>query len=114
MDFKLSDHEVDSETRLIELGGELDLYTAPELEERLDAVLEEGIKRVLIDLREVTFIDSTGLRVIVTALRRLQDVGGGLAVVCVDENIRQVFELTALDKLIPIRGTREEALAAVA
>ena len=113
MDFQLSDHEVDSETHVIELGGEIDLYTAPELEERLAAIFENGKRRVVVDLLEVTFIDSTGLRVIVSALQRVQGIGGALVLVCVNENVLQVFEITGLDKLLPLYGTREEALAAV-
>jgi anti-sigma B factor antagonist len=114
VDLQLSDHEVDSETHLIELGGEIDLYTAPELEERLGAIFEEGKRRVVLDLSEVTFIDASGLRVIVSALQRLRGVGGALALVCVNENVVQAFEITALDKLLPIYETRDEALAAVA
>ena len=114
VDFQLSDHEVDSETHVIEVGGEIDLYTAPEFEERVGSILEEGKKRVVVDLSQATFIDSTGLRVLVTALRRLQGADEALALVCGNENILQVFELTGLDKLLPIRGTREEGLAAVA
>jgi anti-sigma B factor antagonist len=114
VDFQLSDHEVDPETHLIELGGEIDLYTAPGFEERLAALLEDGKRRIVINLLEVTFIDSTGVHVIVNALQRLQGVGGALALVCVNENVLQVFKIIGLDTLLPIHGTREEGLAAVA
>ena len=114
VDFQLSDHEVDPETHLVKLGGEFDLYTAPELEERLAALLEDGKRRIAINLLEVTFIDSTGLRVILSAVKRLQGAGGALALVCVNEDLLQVFEITGLDRLLPIHGTHEEGLAAVA
>jgi anti-sigma B factor antagonist len=62
VEFQLSDHEVDSETQVIEVGGEIDLYTAAELEERLGTILEDGKKRVVVDLSQATFLDSTGIR----------------------------------------------------
>ena len=61
MNFNISDEEVDPETHVIALGGEVDLYTAPEFKERMVKVIEEGKKRVVVDLSDATFIDSTTL-----------------------------------------------------
>ena len=114
MRFELSDHTVDSETHVIELGGEIDLYTAPEFKERMAEIIDEGKTRVVVDLSEATFIDSTTLGVLVGGVKRLRPAGGSLVLVCTDENILKIFEITGLDRVFPIHATRDEALADVA
>ena len=114
MNFQLSDHEVDAETHVIELGGEIDLYTAPEFKERMTEIIDEGKTRVVVDLSDATFIDSTTLGVLVGGVKRLRPAGGALALVCTDENIIKIFEITGLDRVFPIHDTRDEALADVA
>jgi len=114
VNFHIHDEEVDAETHVIELGGEVDLYTAPEFKERMVKVIEDGKKRVIVDLSSATFIDSTTLGVLVGGVKRLRPAGGSLALVCSDQNICKIFEITGLDRVFPIHATREEALAALA
>ena len=114
MNFHIDDESVDAETHVIELGGEVDLYTAPEFKERLVQVIEDGKKQLVVDLSKATFIDSTTLGVLVGGVKRLRPSGGSLALVCTDQNISKIFEITGLDRVFPIHGSREEALASVA
>jgi len=114
VNFQISDQSIDAETHLIELGGEVDLYTAPEFKERMVQVIEEGKTRVVVDLSKATFIDSTTLGVLVGGVKRLRPSGGSLAIVCSDQNIQKIFEITGLDRVFPIHESREEALSAVA
>ncbi len=114
MNFHISDEEIDAETQVIELGGEIDLYTAPEFKERMVALIEDGKKRIVVDLSAATFIDSTTLGVLVGGVKRLRPTGGTLALVCTDQNITKIFEITGLDRVFPIHASRDEALAAVA
>ena len=114
MNFHIHDEEVDAETHVISLGGEVDLYTAPEFKERMVQVIEDGKKRVVVDLSEATFIDSTTLGVLVGGVKRLRPSGGSLALVCTDQNIQKIFEITGLDRVFPIHASREEALSDVA
>ena len=113
MNFQISDQSIDADTHVIELGGEVDLYTAPEFKERMVQVIEEGKKRVVIDLSNATFIDSTTLGVLVGGVKRLRPSGGSMALVCSDQNIQKIFEITGLDRVFPIHQSREEALTAV-
>ena len=113
MNFHIHDEEVDAETHVIQLGGEVDLYTAPEFKERMVRVIEDGKKRVVVDLSEATFIDSTTLGVLVGGVKRLRPSGGSLALVCTDQNIQKIFEITGLDRVFPIHASREEALSSV-
>jgi anti-sigma B factor antagonist len=114
VNFHIDDESVDAETHVIELGGEVDLYTAPEFKERLVQVIEDGKKQLVVDLSKATFIDSTTLGVLVGGVKRLRPSGGSLALVCTDQNISKIFEITGLDRVFPIHGSREEALASVA
>ncbi len=113
MNFHINDEEVDAETHVISLGGEVDLYTAPEFKERMVQVIEDGKKRVVVDLSEATFIDSTTLGVLVGGVKRLRPTGGSLALVCTDQNIQKIFEITGLDRVFPIHESRDDALEAV-
>ncbi|MEX2193823.1 MAG: STAS domain-containing protein [Thermoleophilaceae bacterium] len=114
MNFHIHDEEVDAETHVIELGGEVDLYTAPEFKERMVQVIDGGKKQVVVDLSKATFIDSTTLGVLVGGVKRLRPVGGSLALVCSDQNILKIFEITGLDRVFPIHESREDALSGVA
>ena len=114
MNFHIDDESIDAETHVIELGGEVDLYTAPEFKERLVQVIEDGKKYLVVDLSKATFIDSTTLGVLVGGVKRLRPSGGSLALVCTDQNISKIFEITGLDRVFPIHGSREEALQSVA
>ena len=111
---ELSDHEVDSETHVLELGGEIDLYTAPEFKARMDAVIDDGKTRLVVDLSKLTYIDSITLGVLVGGVKRVRPVGGSLALVCTDGNVIASFRVSGLERAFPIYATREEALAAVA
>ena len=113
MNFQIKDAEIDGETHVIELGGEIDLYTAPEFKERMVELIDGGKKHIVVDLSDATFIDSTTLGVLVGGVKRLRPSGGALALVCTDQNITKIFEITGLDRVFPIHGSREEALGAV-
>ncbi len=101
--------------RTISVRGELDLSTAPELEDPLEQALENDEGSVLIDLTQCEFIDSTGIALIVRAWQRLQGDGDGRALVLCSQNdqVRRVLEITGLELSIPVHMTRDEALSAL-
>ncbi len=113
MNFHIKDEEIDAQTHVISLGGEIDLYTAPEFKERLVELIDAGKNHIVVDLSEATFIDSTTLGVLVGGVKRLRPSGGGLALVCTDQNITKIFEITGLDRVFGIHDTRAAALDAV-
>ena len=98
---------------VISVVGEADLYTAPALREEMLGALAAGAKRLVVDLSDVTFIDSTSIGTLVRAERELRASGGTISVVANDPNIVRVFRITALDRLFPIYATRAEAIAAL-
>jgi anti-sigma B factor antagonist len=112
VNFQISDQEIDGQTHVIELGGEVDLYTAPEFKEKLVQIIESGKKNVVVDLSKATFIDSTTLGVLVGGVKRLRPQGGSLTLVCTDQNICKIFEITGLDRVFDIHDSRDKALEA--
>lgn len=93
---------------IIDVAGELDLNTAPALRERIDDALDTGASRVAIGMTEVTFMDSTGLGMLVAALKRLQDRDGQLALVGIDGSPRKVLSITGLDDMVPVYDRVED------
>ena len=89
------------------------MYTCPELKHELLRVIEEGATLVVVDLTGTTFIDSTGLGVLIRGVERLRARDGQLAVVCVDHNLTKILEVTGLDRVFSIYPSRDEALAQV-
>jgi anti-sigma B factor antagonist len=109
----ISTERPEPNTAVIGLRGEVDLYTCPELKQELLRVIADGATFVVVDLSETTFIDSTGLGVLIRGVERLETEGGRLAVVCVDPNMTKVFEVTGLNRVFSIYRSRQEALAQV-
>ncbi len=102
------------EHTVLEVGGEVDVYTAPALRDRITDVLDAGQHLLVIDLGGVEFLDSTGLGVLVAGLNRAREVGGSLALVCPQERVLKLFRITGLDEVFTVHGTVDEALASPA
>lgn len=96
----------------ITAAGELDLGAVPELRKRLGDALGRGVRRLLLDLDEVTFIDSISLAAIVAARRRMGDAGR-MAVVTRHPYVLLILEAGGLDSVIDVYPTRFEAEAAL-
>lgn len=111
--FYAEDIDIDETTHVVELAGEVDLYSAPELKKRVLAAIDAGKTRIVVDLTKTTFIDSTTLGVLVGARKRLRAREGTLAVVCPDPDKLALFEMTGLDRVFSIHDDRDSALAAV-
>jgi anti-sigma B factor antagonist len=88
------------------LRGELDLATALKLEGRLEQVEQDGVRAVLIDLRDLTFVDSTGLQAFLKARGRAADNGHRFALVGANEQVRKLLQLTATQGILEEQGVR--------
>jgi anti-sigma B factor antagonist len=96
---------------VIEVKGEIDVYTAPVLREELTSLIDSEHTTIVVDLTQVSFMDSTGLGVLVGALKKVRTLGGDLALVIDQEKILKVFRITALTQVFTIHPTLEAALA---
>ncbi|MBN1172080.1 MAG: STAS domain-containing protein [Micromonosporaceae bacterium] len=110
MELGMSARVVDGHT-VLEVCGEVDVYTAPRLRERLIELFDLGSRHAVVDLNRVEFLDSTGLGVLVGALRRLRGVNGTFGLVCSHERLLKVFRITALDRVFLLYDTVEAATA---
>jgi anti-sigma B factor antagonist len=111
MTFGVKSATISNVACVIDLAGEVDLYTAPQLKQELLRVIDEGATFVIVDLTETTFIDSTTLGVLLGGVKRVRPLGGSVVLVCSDRNIRKIFEITLLDRVFTIVDTRDEAFA---
>lgn len=85
---------------IVVVEGEIDVATSPRLRKELTSLMERGARRIILDLGAMTFIDSSGLGVLVGALRRLREQGGDAIVLRgLQEPVRRVFEITGLTDL---------------
>jgi anti-sigma B factor antagonist len=94
---------------VVAVAGEIDVYTSPVLQERLVEVLRDGSPSIILDLSKVTFLDSTGLGVLITALKRCRSAGGDLVLVTAQPNVLKVLEITGLNDVFQIYDSVDDA-----
>ena len=95
----------------VSLKGELDLSSVGKVEEELERVEKDGPAVLVLDLSQLSFLDSTGLGVMVGALKRVRTNNGELALVCSESRILKVFEITGLTKVFPMHRTLADVAA---
>ena len=98
------------EIAVVYVGGELDVATAPLLGAELDALVERGSCRLVIDLADLKFLDASGLRVLVHTRKLAAQHGGWLRLVRVQPKARRVLELTRLTQVLPVFTSPSQAL----
>ncbi len=96
---------------VLSVKGEVDVYSAPRLREKLVELASEGKYQIVVDLEGVEFLDSTGLGVLVGGLKRFRSNDGELALVCTQHRILKVFEITGLTSVFPIFESVDAATA---
>ena len=112
-EFALSEEPLGEARHVVAVRGEIDLFTAPELKKTLQEAIEGGATRVVVDLSETTFLDSTALGVLIGAVKRLRSRDGSLVIVNTDTNIAKTFEITGLDQIFTILESRDAAVQAL-
>jgi anti-sigma B factor antagonist len=111
MELGIDVRRVDSHA-VVDVKGEIDVYTAPKLRENLIELVSEGAYQVVVNLEGVDFLDSTGLGVLVGALKRVKAHDGSLSLVCTQEKILKIFKITGLTKVFDIHDSVDEATSA--
>jgi anti-sigma B factor antagonist len=96
-------------TPVLSVRGEIDVSTAPTLRDHLVQTSQRGHETVVVDLAEVTFLDSTALGVLVGGLKRFRAAGGELRLVVTGRNVSKVLEITGLDDVFPVYQSVEQA-----
>ncbi|MBL8993564.1 MAG: STAS domain-containing protein [Spirochaetia bacterium] len=97
---------------ILDIDGEIDLYNAPEIKDTIKAQMDGGHKKIIINLENVSYIDSSGIGALISSLSNLKKIGGGLKIINVYDSVRKVFELTKLTSFFEIYDSEEEAVSA--
>jgi anti-sigma B factor antagonist len=97
---------------VLPLEGEIDLHVSPRVERAIASFIKERPAHVVVDLSGVTFIDSSGLAVLIRAMQDVQEYGGKLSLSGISENVRSIFEMARLDQVFLIDPRDNELLAA--
>jgi anti-sigma B factor antagonist len=110
VDLKLGHHARDG-IEVIDVQGEIDMYTAPRLRELIDLV-SKGSCQLVLNLDKVGFLDSTALGVLAGGLKRVRARDGSLDLVCTQPRILKTFRITGLTQVFGIYATVDQAIAA--
>jgi anti-sigma B factor antagonist len=111
VDLKLGHHAQDG-IEVIDVQGEIDMYTAPRLRELLIDLVSKGSYQLVVNFDKVGFLDSTGLGVLVEGLKRVRARDGSLDLVCAQQRILKILKITGLTEVFGIYATVDQAIAA--
>jgi anti-sigma B factor antagonist len=106
---ELEDQSIGPDTALVTCRGRLNMATAPEFRAYVNAVLDDGKSRVVVDLTDTVFIDSSGLGALIGVLKRARSSGGDLRIAAPSEQVRMVLGLTNLDRVLRPHASLAEA-----
>ncbi len=98
---------------IIAVGGEVDLYNAPELKEKIQQLVEEKKLKVVINLDRVSYVDSSGIGALISSFSNLKKHDGKMRICHVTGSVRKVFELTKLTTFFDIDGTEQDSIVAI-
>lgn len=97
---------------VLPLEGEIDLHVSPQVATSLNAMVEEKPKRLIVDLSRVSYIDSSGLAVLIEGMQNVENYGGKFILAGLQDNVRPIFEMARLDQVFVIFPHVDAALAA--
>ena len=97
---------------VLPLEGEIDLHVSPRIAASLEAMIREKPPRIVVDLAKVTYVDSSGLAVLIEAMQNIEEYGGKFALAGLQESVRSIFETARLDQVFLIYPHVDAALAA--
>ncbi len=100
-------------TLIAKTEGRIDGANAREFQDALDAAIDSSERAVVLDLEEVSYISSAGLRVILLTAKSLQKQDAKFAVCSLSESIREIFEISGFDQIIAVHDSRNEAVDAL-
>lgn len=93
---------------VLSVTGEIDLYTSPQLRDALTTAVDSGSRKLAVDLREVRFMDSMGLGVLIGARRKIAELDGSFALVCGEGPVRRVLDVSGLTQVFEVVGSTED------
>ncbi|TAM77432.1 anti-sigma factor antagonist [bacterium] len=114
MDIKVNVRPSDDEAHVVDLVGEIDVYTSPTVKDAITELIDEGHYHLIINLEGVRYIDSTGLGVLIGALKRVREHAGSVSLICTNPQVKKIFDITGLVKIFGIYENEQLAIKALA
>jgi anti-sigma B factor antagonist len=111
VDLSLETRQVNGHT-VVAVGGEIDVYTAPKLRDKITELVNAGHHELIIDMEKVDFLDSTGLGVLVGGLKKIRAQDGSMSLICSQDRLLKIFRITGLAKVFTIYDSEQTALSA--
>ena len=91
--------------------GDLDMAVAPELSQALKELIDQGRRQLVLDLGQVDYVDSAGLGALVASIKRARGAGGDIRLCALQPDVRSIFDMTRLVKVVDVFPSRTDALA---
>lgn len=110
MNVKTYIKEINKDVMGINIEGEIDVYTSPGVKESLNDLIQKGHYNLIVNLENVSYIDSTGLGVLIGALKKVKEHDGAIKLICTNMQLKKIFDITGLVKIFGIYDNEEEAL----
>lgn len=103
--------EVERRTLIIRLEGELDHHTSEMVRDKIDTELDKGIvNNLLFNFEQLTFMDSSGLGVLLGRYKKVRQLDGKMSICCVQTSVYKIFELSGMFKILPVFDSEDEAI----
>jgi len=113
VDIKVDVRESKGDMYVVDLNGEIDVYTSPKVKDAIGELIDKGHYNLIINLEKVRYIDSTGLGVLIGGLKRVREHGGTVNLVCTNPQIKKIFDITGLVKIFGIYDDEAAAMQAL-
>jgi anti-sigma B factor antagonist len=102
--------ETINEATVVVITGRIDSATSKDLETKLIPIINSGTRKLVVDFAKVDFISSAGLRILLIVAKKLKQANGKMALCCLKDTIKEVFDISGFSSIIPVFPTRDEAL----
>ena len=109
MALQIESKQLEEQMVLFEIQGEMDVFSSPAVKQKIAEAVEEGDHYVIIDLRRVSYMDSTGLGVLISGLKRTREHGGNICLLAPHHRVRKILKVTGLENVLCPYETLEEA-----
>ena len=97
-------------SRIIQLSGDIDMYSSPELRTELMGLVKKRVTPLYVDFKGVTYIDSSGIATFVEGLKSMKTYNGRLCLFCIPHGIMEIFRFSKLDRVFEIYGNIDDAI----
>ncbi len=104
--------EIENDIAILDVDGDIDLYSASDLRDSVFEQIDMGKTKVIINLENVTYIDSSGIGTLITSLSKIKKINGKMCIINVYDSVKKVFELTKLTTFFKMYSSESEALEA--